>query len=290
MITLKCVSPLSLLRNAFPSSSLRAHFSASAAEESSRWSPVDDYEITGFIGKGSTSRVYQGYHLLTGQEVIIKLFKDIITEEKILREVRVNQIIYQCPDIVPLLDVVRDQGCGHYGLIFKNLHGVPLTHLMAGLDFKTGLGYMKDVLRALDYCHKHRVVHRDLKKSNILITKGGAKLFDFGLGYIEGVHQFVTKRFGTKGYYTPEVMFRTPQFTRKIDIWVCGLIMAEVLTQKKTLMPYTSDLDTARQIVEFSGFDPNIVDNEGLKYIKKVNFKKLLADSTQDQNLIAGAA
>ncbi len=80
-----------------------------------------------------------------------------------------------------------------------------------------------------------------MKKSNVLITKSGAKLFDFGLAYIEGVHDFVTKRFGTKGYYTPEVMFKSPLFSRKIDIWVCGVIMAEVLAQKKFLMPYSSD-------------------------------------------------
>ena len=39
---------------------------------------VDDYEITGFIGKGSTSRVYQGYHIISGTSVIIKLFKNNI--------------------------------------------------------------------------------------------------------------------------------------------------------------------------------------------------------------------
>ena len=39
---------------------------------------VDDYEITGFIGKGSTSRVYQGYHIMSGTSVIIKLFKNNI--------------------------------------------------------------------------------------------------------------------------------------------------------------------------------------------------------------------
>ena len=46
----------------------------------SRKSLIDDYEITGLIGKGSTSRVFQGYHIITKQQVIIKLFKDLIPE------------------------------------------------------------------------------------------------------------------------------------------------------------------------------------------------------------------
>ena len=46
---------------------------------------IDDYEITGLIGKGSTSRVFQGFHILTRQPVIIKLFKDIISEDKVKR-------------------------------------------------------------------------------------------------------------------------------------------------------------------------------------------------------------
>lgn len=100
---------------------------------------------------------------------------------------------------------------------------------------------MKDVLQALDFIHKKGVIHRDLKNSNILITSKGAKLFDFGLSRIENVDEFITKRFGTKCYYTPEVMFKIPHFNYKIDIWVCGLIMAEVLSHIKPLMPYSSD-------------------------------------------------
>ena len=73
--------------------------------------------------------------------------------------------------------------------------------------------------------------------------------------------EFVTKRFGTKCYYTPEVIFKMPVFTKKIDIWTCGLIMAEILSDKKPLMPYQSDQETERQIVQFSGYDPSVVPN-----------------------------
>jgi hypothetical protein len=42
---------------------------------------------------------------------------------------KVNQIISYCKYVVPLIDVIRDEGCGVYGLIFSNLQGVPLTQM-----------------------------------------------------------------------------------------------------------------------------------------------------------------
>lgn len=56
--------------------------------------------------------------------------------------------------------------------------------MLGNVDFMVGLKYMKDVIMGLDYIHKKKVIHRDLKKSNILITSKGAKIFDFGLGRI----------------------------------------------------------------------------------------------------------
>ena len=143
-------------------------------------STVDDYEITGFLGQGSTSRVFQGFNILNQKQVIIKLFKNI-DESKILREIRTNHLIRDCPNIIPLVDVVRDPGCSAYGLIFENLKGVTLNHLIGKIEPKQGIKYGIDIIRALECCHSKGVVHRDLKTSNILITGSGAKLFDFGL-------------------------------------------------------------------------------------------------------------
>ena len=70
------------------------------------------------------------------------------------------------------------------------------------------------------------IINRDLKPSNILITPSGAKLFDFGLAKEKGVDQIKGSRFGTKCYYSPEVVFRMHQYDEKLDIWTCGIIFS----------------------------------------------------------------
>lgn len=86
------------------------------------------------------------------------------------------------------------------------------------------------------------------------------------------------------------MIFRVPYFTRKVDIWVCGLIMAELLSGTKTLMPYSSDEMTQRQIVQLSGYNHEIIGNTSLQYVQRVNFKRLLAGKHQDQQVINSAA
>ena len=61
------------------------------------------------------------------------MFKDTVAEEKIKREIRINQLIFQCKNIVPLRDVIRDEA-GNYGLIFHNYKGVTLNHLIGKID------------------------------------------------------------------------------------------------------------------------------------------------------------
>lgn len=88
---------------------------------------------------------------------------------------------------MPLYDVMKDEGCGSYALVFKNLEGVTLNHLIGKVNYNEGIRFSKQIIEALDFCHSVGVVHRDLKASNILITKSGAKIFDFGLSRVENM-------------------------------------------------------------------------------------------------------
>ena len=105
------------------------------AEGSVKLPTVPHYDVQGYLGKGSTSHVYQGEHSASKKPVIIKLFKDTVAEDKIKKEIRINQIVHESPHVVPIRDVVRDDD-GNYGIIFHNFKGITLNHLIGKIDEK----------------------------------------------------------------------------------------------------------------------------------------------------------
>jgi serine/threonine protein kinase len=105
-------------------------------------------------------------------------------------------------------------------------------------EVMTPLGYyisselFKEILESVDYLHKQKVIHRDLKPNNILITNGTngrfVKIADFGIATIHNSDgQTHTKYKGTIRYAAPEVM-RTRNYDMKADIYSLGVILQEL--------------------------------------------------------------
>jgi calcium-dependent protein kinase len=93
--------------------------------------------------------------------------------------------------------------------------------------------YIKQVLSAINYCHKKKVMHRDLKPENILITEGTEsnhiKIADFGACTLCGLSA-LTKQAGTAFYIAPEVINK--KYNEKADIWSIGVILYIMLCGK----------------------------------------------------------
>lgn len=93
---------------------------------------------------------------------------------------------------------------------------------------------MYQLLRGVKYTHSSNVIHRDLKPSNILLNRNcEVRVCDFGLA--RGIDESgapLTEYVVTRWYRAPEIMLACPEYTKPVDMWSVGCIMAELLGRK----------------------------------------------------------
>ncbi|RXM27389.1 Cyclin-dependent kinase 6 [Acipenser ruthenus] len=100
---------------------------------------------------------------------------------------------------------------------------------------------MFQLLQGLDFLHSHRVVHRDLKPQNILVTGSGQiKLADFGLARIYSFQMALTSVVVTLWYRAPEVLLQS-SYATPVDLWSVGCIFAEMFRRSVIGVPGEGD-------------------------------------------------
>jgi len=97
--------------------------------------------------------------------------------------------------------------------------------------------FIYQTLRALKAMHSADVLHRDLKPSNLLLNANcDLKICDFGLARsaaaVEDNSGFMTEYVATRWYRAPEIMLTFKEYTKAIDVWSVGCILAEMLNGK----------------------------------------------------------
>ncbi|XP_040824493.1 cyclin-dependent kinase-like 1 isoform X4 [Ochotona curzoniae] len=149
------------------------------------------------------------------------------------------------PNLVNLLEVFRRKRrlhlvfeyCDHTVLheLDRHQRGVP-EHLVKSITWQT--------LQAVNFCHKHNCIHRDVKPENILITKHSVvKLCDFGFARLLTVPgDYYTDYVATRWYRSPELLVGDTQYGPPVDVWAVGCVFAELMSGVP-LWPGKSDVD-----------------------------------------------
>ena len=112
-----------------------------------------------------------------------------------------------------------------------------------GLDPRIIKSFLFQLLSGIEYCHLHRVLHRDLKPQNLLINREGKlKLADFGLARAFGIPvRSYTHEVVTLWYRAPDVLLGSRQYSTPVDMWSVGCILAEMVTGRPLFMGNSED-------------------------------------------------
>src|SRR5919204_793464 len=143
------------------------------------------YEIQSALGAGGMGQVYKARDTRLDRTVAIKILPDALASdprfrERFDREARaISQLTH--PNICTLFDVGEQAGTAF--LVMEYLEGETLEHRLkkGALPLDEALKIAIQSADALSAAHRAGIIHRDLKPGNVMLTKQGAKLLDFGL-------------------------------------------------------------------------------------------------------------
>jgi eukaryotic-like serine/threonine-protein kinase len=218
------------------------------------------YEIREPLGKGGMGEVYRVTDTRLDRTLAVKVLPpdlagDPARRARFDREARAVASLNH-PHICSLHDIGHDRGLAF--LVLEYIDAPTLAErLVAGpLSLTDSLNHAIALADALDHAHRHGVVHRDLKPGNIMLTKAGVKILDFGLASLRAIDSLpavqtiasargqltsANRLLGTLQYMAPEQLAGRGADART-DLFALGAVIYEMLTGSR---PFRADTDAA---------------------------------------------
>lgn len=201
-------------------------------------SQLGDYRIIDLLGRGGMARVFRGYDANLDRYAAVKVIDPIPGAEenhdeyrqRFLREARAVARLNH-PNIVGVYQFGEYENLYYMAMVF--IDGRDLGEILKEPQPVTRpqiLRIIHDLASALDYAHAGGVIHRDVKPSNIMVTKEGqAILTDFGLALSvpEGT---IGNTFGSVHYIAPEQAVSSARAVPQSDLYALGVVLYQMLT------------------------------------------------------------
>ncbi|XP_018768995.2 serine/threonine-protein kinase SIK1 [Serinus canaria] len=202
----------------------------SAAHGQQRPLRVGFYDIERTLGKGNFAVVKLARHRVTKTQVAIKIIDktrlDPSNLEKIYREVQIMKLLNH-PHIIKLYQVMETKDMLYIVTEFAK-NGEMFDHLTSNGHLSESEARKKfwQILSAVEYCHSHHIVHRDLKTENLLLDANmNIKLADFGFGNFYKSGEPLSTWCGSPPYAAPEVFEGKEYEGPHLDIWSLGVVL-----------------------------------------------------------------
>ncbi|MCJ0913628.1 Stk1 family PASTA domain-containing Ser/Thr kinase [Mammaliicoccus sciuri] len=195
------------------------------------------YEFVKYLGGGGMSNVYLAKDKILNRDVAVKVinippYEKEKAVERFEREVQ-NTTILSHSNVVNVLDVEEDDNC--YYLVMEYIEGPTLKEYLCKegkLSADEAVEMTLQILKGIAHAHHHRIIHRDIKPQNILMTKNGTlKILDFGIARAlsETALTETNHVMGSVQYLSPE-QAKGQSTDESSDIYSIGIVLYELLT------------------------------------------------------------
>ncbi|MGE5244532.1 MAG: protein kinase domain-containing protein [Betaproteobacteria bacterium] len=209
---------------------------------------IGKYKILQTIGSGGFGTVYLAEDTWIDKKVALKVpHKQGVDFGELLREPRLLATLNH-PNIVTILTAEKQENV--FFIVMEFVPGETLEAIIAregALDVARALDYTCQIANAVDHAHRHGVLHRDLRPSNVLVTdRGLIKVADFGTSRFLEIAAHGTTVIGSPPYMAPEQFQGKAVFAS--DVYSLGITMYQMLTGTLPYdTPTPADLDRLRR-------------------------------------------
>jgi serine/threonine-protein kinase len=196
---------------------------------------IGNYRILDVIGKGGMAKVYTAIHSSLDRIVVVKEMGKNESRRRFKQEAILCAGL-EHKNIVPIYDYFTI-GNSCY-IVMQYVDGVNLAHVIehaAPLEPKVCAYIAREICCALEHAHQNGIIHRDVKPTNILISRtGDVKITDFGVARGEDMPHLTStgQVIGTPFYMSPE-QAEGKEVTVQSDIYSIGIVIYEMATGKK---------------------------------------------------------
>lgn len=248
---------------------------------------IQNIKIRSLLGKGGMGTVYKGVDEMLQREVAIKvLHPELLYNDQVKKRFQTEAIMLASlnhPNITGLFNLIKQEE--NLLMIMEYVEGQSLEDIIKTknqLNERESIDIIIQALNGLIHAHDRKIIHRDLKLANIMVSdEGVVKIMDFGIARVLGSSRMTSEGrvIGTLEYMSPE-QIKGEEGDERSDIYALGTVLYEMLTGR---VPFKNSSDYDLMTTKLNQNPPSMrtFSETVSPQLEKVLFKALKRDPKQ---------